>query len=854
MMQRFRFSVMFAFSLLAAVSVAAPIPETIEYPKRRWAALSPEVRLVVESPDGRLWRHIESADAEAAERDPRGHIEKTFHAKSPYVTSWKPVLFDSAGRVWFEDGKGKLFGYDGKTWISPPPTGKEQYFSSPYELCATRGSFCSSELYASAGGITYITDQTGLHRFDGTTWTFEPGCRSPSISPDGKLAAARCTDCTAFKLYRDGKWELSDPIVKHQPQDVIASMIVENDGTIWVRQEYGRLRRYKFGKDVTDDTPAGLLKQVLDDLISPTKLKRDNAEAELGRLKMHLKEFLFDTLKKTQDAEVQLRLSRVLQGIAEPFVKDSSLPTFGPYTVPAVYGLVRDPKGRIYVAASILDDKLKATSGVIVREPDGSTFLLEGNDFAMIFSGHGGVFEQFYAVLTHDGDKAWVSRARLGKPPVLVDLKQRSATLELPDARHDFVVAVDREGRVFTSDYYRSEQPTRVMAFDPKQPDPRRKLVEVVPAPATTYDIGLTEYGELYGGVDERATSQFNFQRKAWEDLPDEQFVDPSRATARDPWRKVVRIVRGDLNDENRDPDFDPQNPYVAQLTHTVDERGNTWRASRDKGELEEVFAEGEGQGASVAEALAAAGFPLTHVRILGQVEGRKRILLSAWTKENQRAGTLFLAHLVEGKIRVHKVDRQPDIPPWFPTKTLLDAEGYLWLPSQTRSQHALERFETIDRYSCRIGVKGIVEQPKESGWPHLLDHAGNVWMTFAPGRDLNYDLRRGGKIVQQLTFPDTDCVLAVLSHRRGSVYALVSGGLLHMKADGPNFDRYVPAEFYELVGVAGRPRALLDVGQGWIIVQTVGLEGLGGIDNGYYAVKLPELGEPFSVGGKKSP
>ena len=104
-------------SVPAAPTVSPALPARLEISLRNvlWQTLPDEVYTAFVGPDDRVWYVLQgSLKLPAAQ----ALIEREFRQGSPQVAGLRPVLFEQDGRVWFEEGRRTLWGYDGRTWVS----------------------------------------------------------------------------------------------------------------------------------------------------------------------------------------------------------------------------------------------------------------------------------------------------------------------------------------------------------------------------------------------------------------------------------------------------------------------------------------------------------------------------------------------------------------------------------------------------------------------------------------------------------------------------------------------------------------------------------------------------------------
>lgn len=290
----------------------------------------------------------------------------------------------------------------------------------------------------------------------------------------------------------------------------------------------------------------------------------------------------------------------------------------------------------------------------------------------------------------------------------------------------------------------------------------------------------------------------------------------------------------------------------MLPYTRARDAAGRLWSTERKMGlwgfPNDNVHVDVEGQHLSMADALQEAGRPEVFSRIFGALGRGKRIIVCAWAEKSANTGVLYLADIHEGRIRLQKVPRHPNVFPDDPPMRLNDSDGSLWISARLLQDYCIPGFSLVESYSFRVGENGIDRQPVDCGRPLLLDHAGNVWFERDEGVTCTFELHRNGRLVQELTIPHTDRIAGLVTHRRGSVYAFVSGGLLHLQAEGPEFNDYKPAELYELTGIRGRVSDIMEVGRDWIAVYTTE-EDYSEKQAPFHLVKLPVAGEPFPFG-----
>jgi hypothetical protein len=223
----------------------------------------------------------------------------------------------------------------------------------------------------------------------------------------------------------------------------------------------------------------------------------------------------------------------------------------------------------------------------------------------------------------------------------------------------------------------------------------------------------------------------------------------------------------------------------------------------------------------AVCEAIAARGEPEDRSALIGRLDGGKRMLVQVWKNGAPGPPRLLLAEFDDGKLRFEPLKKKLHMTLPYDMWAVNDNDGSLWISSRNVLEHCLSAYVEPELYSSRITSSGVAERPADSGWPWLRDRAGNIW--FGPQRDAvgSFQLRRNGRLVQEINFPDTDRVLGLVAPVQGSVYAFVSGGLLHLKAEGPDFKNYRPAEFYDIGPFTRTYLHARDLGDGWIAVST---------------------------------
>jgi hypothetical protein len=805
-----------------------PISPRINFPERRWSVLEDYLLSVVEGPDGRLWRQVEAAGPRFLEPDPRRQIEAAFATQSPYVIPWKLVLLDSSGRAWFNDGENHFHGYDGRRWLEVPAGFDRDSYNN--EGCATRGAFQNSLRPTSVGAVTFINSHRGIHRIEGERWTYhriaensELGGTNIAVSSDGRHAAAYFGRHPRFHYLDGEQWRISDELMPSN-HNQINQLVVQNDGTVWLLDYLGRLRRFREGKDVTDDAPPKAIAALIERLGSSKFAEREAADESIRKLATIFDGELHEALRRTNDAEIRRRLGNILATGRGETIPHPSFTRFGPAIITGVVGLTADPSGTIYLAApTIIDDRMQVRTGVIMLKPDGASRLLEGAELTEAFTG------ECEAVLAPDGKGAWMSRG-IYKPIAYLDFDAGRFTDELPDARHWHVLAVDAEGRVLASVdpmfYFRRD--TRVMAFDRRIPDARRRL-ENVTLPESTTAVMVSDDEILAGG--DRCEMRYRFSTRQWTRVAEEEAESPA-------WRPKNLSFQDHYDADEPYFDFEQldSSAYEGPLCSAHDRRGRRWFASPGF-DTAQVLIRVEDRTISVAEELARQGEPAEKATLIGRLGDGSRMLLRVWKNEPYQQ-RLIIAEIDDGKLRFETLPRHLEISPAHMPWAVNDADGSLWLSSRNVSEHCLDKYELVELYSTRITPRGVAKEPSYSGWPWLRDRSGNVWFGPEPGSGGTFGIHRDGRLLQEIRFPQTDHVLKLLSTAPGSVYAFISGGLLHLKADGPGFTNYRPAEFYDVGPFPGTSLDAREIGDGWIAVATIPQGSPGFLS--FHLIKLP--------------
>jgi hypothetical protein len=205
--------------------------------------------------------------------------------------------------------------------------------------------------------------------------------------------------------------------------------------------------------------------------------------------------------------------------------------------------------------------------------------------------------------------------------------------------------------------------------------------------------------------------------------------------------------------------------------------------------------------------------------RLLVEVGGAWKDANEALTKAGSSAGRVLGLSLLEDGSKTYLFDEN------FRTlggrRFLGEVQGHdlLFTSAPPQSEYARGSEYVIDRqgmlwsdgaagapWASRIGNGGVVQELTEMGRAVFADAAGNVWLRDRQitAQD-HFHIWREGQIVQDLQVPQADARTFFVSDRPGSVYACTAGGLQHLLADGPSFDRYRLGKSYALEAMVGQ-------------------------------------------------
>jgi hypothetical protein len=207
----------------------------------RLQALPGEIEHVFMGPDGRLWHqhHPLYSSADPSLPAIQRMLEYEFGQETPQVRHAEIRLFGPNDLVWFYVRRHNvLLGYDGRSWITRPMRGQQAgLIGQPGKI----GEVFGTGMHRNAGGAAWFLALHGIHRWDGTEWSFQQltdadfSAPTLSVSPGGKFAVASCIRGDVIHLWAHGTWHVQEePLLDESEQlGYHSSFAVTDMGVLW---------------------------------------------------------------------------------------------------------------------------------------------------------------------------------------------------------------------------------------------------------------------------------------------------------------------------------------------------------------------------------------------------------------------------------------------------------------------------------------------------------------------------------------------------------------------------------------------------------------------------------------------
>jgi hypothetical protein len=786
--------------LIAEMAIAQqqPVRIDIKLTNVRWQFVRREVHSVCVGPDGRTWYQLNPELPGWSLAEIKSRLQREWKEASPQISGVQLALLEPGGRAWFlTDFNRLLLGYDGKTWVEYRGTSKPANFGggSP-----SQGSFLSNRSCRYAGNRAWFCASGGIHTFDGREWTvqeFEEAVGRPTsapafaVSPDGKIAVAVYGKDSSCWAYRDSKWNRLAPL-GNGSIPFGGNCFVTNQGIVWYRYRggigsYSLLEAKESAPDKTGEVVAALIKQLGNEDFA----RREEASKKLEEFGPAIRPRLEAALMAAEDVEIKLRLKKLVgKPVRAPEPKLPIVATIGKYQVSEVKHLGQDDQGTLYIAAAaIQSEDSKPAPGLLMIDAAGKATLLANPAGMETWWRKGDDLQREVFLVGNRG--LWFNPLPGASPHACLDLKANKIVAELPELRVGPVVAVDKEGRAFTSGFHFAGSPS-VMAYTLDAPEIRPSLPEmkfpIVPTsdPFTALDgsiwaerkfNGLSRFdGKDWTAVDpgevdkltpatsgEEGVVLYEGARKVFGGKGNHYLFQRDKLLGKGNLRNLVKEHRALLAKAFASS---RSSQYLPRIVIAADKGENIWLLEENN-KVAVLAGDGWLDGAESIKAALMAPF--------GD-NSRAYFSLSASPAKSQ------IGEVRDGKLLF--VDAPHMTPSDGLPYSLREPTGELWLPAN-KSMY-VTNVGVFDQMSLRLGQNGQAQEIQGSGLPMLVDESGIVWLGRIFSQPQNkFALWRGGKIVQRLEIPETDGVRTLLSDKPGSVYAFSAIGLTHLMADG---------------------------------------------------------------------
>lgn len=813
----------------------------------RWQHAPRGVQGVCVGPDGRTWYQLSPELNGRSLEQIKSRLQKEWREHTPQVSGVELALLEPGGRAWFlTDFHRTLLGYDGQTWVEYQGTNKPANFGggSP-----SQGRFLNNHIVRFVGGRAWFRGRGGIYSYDGQEWTTpefadpaDPNATVPmfAVSPGGKFAAAVYGKDLTLWTWREGKWT-KGPNLKEEGIFSVDPFVVTDQGIMWFRYG-GELRSIAMpgaqGGDPNKegDAIAALVKQLGDGDFA----RREEASRKLAELGPVIKPRLAAALKVAEDVEIRLRLKKLVDKAAPlPGSQRPVVAKIGNYQVSEVKQIGQDDQGTLYIAAATIQaGEGKPVPGLLRIDAAGEAALLANPAGLESWWRRGNDLQREFFHSSSRG--LWLSQLPGVSPHACLDLKTNKLVTELPEIRGGGVVAIDKEGRVFTSSFQGS---TSVMVYTPGAPESRASLPETrfpiaptsIPFAALDGSVwaqrkieGLSRFdGQEWTTVDpgggdqltpvtsaEEGVVLYEGQRKLYGGQGNHYLFQRGKLLGKGNIRDLVKEHRAILAKAFTSPrssQYSQQQaawfPSPRCVVVAADKEGNIWLLEENK----VVVLVGD-VWLDAAEPLKAAGSPPGGASFMSAFGDRSRIYFSIL---GSTPGKSRIGEVREGKLLFE------DAPDMTHDDSLpcglREPGGELWLAANTPTSG--RKSGIIDQMSLRLGQNGQAQEIQNSGLPMLVDESGKVWLGRISQQPHNkFVLWHGGKIVQRLEIPGTDGVRSLFSDKPGSVYAFSTIGLIHLIADGEG--QYRADKTYVLPPFSHSPKPMYSP-LGYIVAKT---------------------------------
>jgi len=814
----------------AAIAPAKEFPQNvgpIKLADVRWQVLPDAVEAVFVGPDDRVWyqlKYISSLagvplskrrvddpawhrlKSRAEERDRslvRRIVAEQFNRAAPQLFGARPVLFEPEGRVWFlTDGNRLLLGYDGTRWIEYTAPEGHRFTGN----CPNHGRLYGPGYNLKHGHTLFFAGTHGVHCFDGKNWHYQPVLddqlehrphqRGPFVvphmelyaEPDGHGVLATCPliPPEAWR-WRKGVWRRID-LTSERITDVLPS---EKDG-VWLLTRSHGVEFLPLSEPIHASEGFDALLTELN--AADTGEARATVGDRMVARGVSIMPKIERALDETYDHDVINELVRVLEVLTQ-----GGRTRMGGYEVGQLRLLhCNSQNGRcVFAVRGVSKDGTPLGYGTLtLNDGDEGTFhaCTEPAEWWDTY------FWSISGLLsTRDRGGLWVADRRADSRPRLLNLRAGRVIDEIPVSGFRVLHAIRRDGTIFVATNYPGQHAVLVGVYRPGKPDARCTLPTMTfPLAGDSDRVGVDSEGAVWADLENRGISRFSDGR--WHAVPgltgarglsfflpgedgrviggtgsDLFYRTPQSVTRHPDIRQLVTANRADIAKTfGTTPPADRCiGTYVNGLV--ADRAGHIWLLwSRQLSVLI------DGKWSTAKPALLSAGSRLGTVDYLNTVGGRNKVYVTDFMLFHDKGGSFY--GVVENGRPVfakapHTRDRQDMC------YSVRDQQDALWVAGSLGGSAGTADWIS-DQLALQLGDAGVVGELTNNGWARLCDDAGNVWLAEVRGGEANeFQVWRGGEIVDTIRVPTANESSQIRSDRAGSVYVWTQAGLYHLTA-----------------------------------------------------------------------